>query len=98
MTNKIVTIEISFPVPVELPEGWEQLLDSAVNLVCKHYEQANPTRIMWPAGHGTKILWREPQEPDMDVSVYAIDVAEREGSKKELRRRGRWPTEKENGK
>ena len=75
---KINQIEIVFPVPVDFPEGFEQELSQLVDTVCKKYESENPDRLMWPAGHGSKLLWREPEEPDFDDSVYQIDVAERE--------------------
>ena len=87
--NKLQKIEIVFPVGVELPPGWERVLDALVDMVCEAYEQQNPTRVMWPAGQGSKPIWREPQEPDWDDSVYFIDVAEREAYPKELERR-RW--------
>jgi hypothetical protein len=84
--TKIHHIEINFPVPIEMPPGFEQALVGLVEIITKQYEKENPDRIMWPAGSGNKILWREPQEPDMDPDVYCIDVAEREKSEKEKRR------------
>ena len=78
MSNEIVRIEINFPVGVELPDGFERELDALVDKACKHYERAHPDRVMWPAGHGSKILWREPEEPDFDRSVYEVSVSERE--------------------
>lgn len=90
MANKIRRIEVSFPVEVELPLGWDRALDALVGMVCEAYEAANPTRVMWPAGHGSKIgnpMWQDP--PTFDDSIYAIDVAEREGSERELERRAR---------
>ena len=86
---KLRVIEIAFPVEVELPDGFESLLYAVVDLVCKKYEAANPLRVMWPAGYGHKPLWREPEEPDFDPSVYFIDVAEREASERELARRAK---------
>lgn len=87
-------IEISFPVDVDFPPGFEQALDALVGMVCKAYEAANPTRVMWPAGTGSKVHWSaadsaflgvkpeagapESGEPSFDDSVYAISVAERE--------------------
>lgn len=85
--SKVVKIEISFPVAVDLPPGWERALDGLVDMVCEKYEEEHPDRVMWPAGHGGKMLWREPEEPDVDMSVFAIDVAEREAYPKELERR-----------
>jgi len=78
IVNKIVKIEIDFPAPVEFPEGWERVLDELVYMICKQYEKDNTDRVMWPAGHGSKPLWDEPNEPEFDDSIYHIDVAERE--------------------
>jgi len=80
---KVQKIEIEFPFLVELPPGFEQVLGTLVNLVCKKYEAENPDRVMWPAGHGSKPIWREPEEPDFDDDIYHISVAEREAHKKE---------------
>lgn len=77
----IQKIEISFPVPIELPELFETQLVELIDKVCKKYVSEHPGRVMWPAGVGNKVLWRELQEPDFDDSVLAIDVAEREDYK-----------------
>lgn len=76
--SKIVKIEINFPVYVSLPVGFERILDSLISSVCEQYQMENPTRVMWPAGCGGKPIWQEPEEPDFDMSVYCIEVAERE--------------------
>ena len=55
-------------------------------MLCKAWEADNPGFIMWPAGHGSKVLWREPEEPDFDDSVLSIDVASREATEKEIER------------
>ncbi len=85
--SKLQKIEISFPVGIDLPPGWDRTLDALVGMICEQYEEDNPTRVMWPAGQGAKPLWREPQEPDWDTSVYYIEVAEREAYPKEIERR-----------
>jgi len=85
--SKIVKVEISFPVAVDLPAGWERALDGLVDMVCGKYEEEHPDRVMWPAGHGSRVLWREPEEPDFDDSVFEISVSEREAYPKELERR-----------
>lgn len=74
---KVRKIEIDFPFMVELPPGFSRALSEFVNLVCKRYEERHPDRAMWPAGHGSKPLWREPEEPGFDESIYHIDVAEK---------------------
>lgn len=92
--SEITKVEICFPIPVKLPEGWDRKLSELVDQVCLEYEIANPGRIMWPSGHGSKPLFsiadamflgQEPApaapqtgEPEWDDSVYQISVAERE--------------------
>lgn len=90
--SKIAAIEIAFPMPVELPPGFEQTLDSLIGMVCKLYEQQHPDRSMWAAGIGAKPIWREPEEPTFDTSVLHIDVAEREASEREIKRRAQSAT------
>lgn len=78
MSNKINVIEIVFPVPVELSNNFIRALASLLDGLCEEYKLANPTRTMWPAGFGSKPLWREPEEPDFEDSVFQISMAERE--------------------
>ena len=87
MPIKIQKIEIEFPFLVELPPRCTEFLATAVNLICKKYEAENPDRVMWPAGHGSKPIWREPEEPEFDDSIYHISVAEREAHPKERERK-----------
>jgi len=83
MTGKIRAIEISFPVGVDVNDKDLQALDRVVSRICKRYEEANPQRVMWPFGHGSKML-KDPlalsdDEPiPFDDSVYSVEVAERE--------------------
>lgn len=84
---KIQKIEVEFPFSVELLPGFTELLATTVSLICKKYEAENPDRVMWPAGHGSKPIWREPEEPEFDDSIYHISVAEREASPNERRKR-----------
>lgn len=81
--DKIRAIEITFPVAVELPDGFDRVLDSMVDMVCKQYEREHPTEVMWPAGYGSKMLSNPLAMGDdeplrFDDSVYAINVACRE--------------------
>ena len=78
-------IQVLFPVPVALPDRWQQRLDQLVGEVCAAYEAAHPDRIMWPAGVGQRITYmpmtrEEEQERglEFDETTFAIDVAERE--------------------
>jgi len=88
MSIKIRAIEIVFPVEVEMLPGMDQVFDRLIDMICTKYEHENPTRTMWPSTHGAKILWREPEEPDFDDSIYRIEVSERGALPKELKRRG----------
>lgn len=81
--KKISRIEISFQVEVALPDGFDRALEALVYMVCDQYQREHPTEVMWPAGHGSKMLSNpymlgddEPME--FDDSVYAIDVYCRE--------------------
>lgn len=82
---KLQSIEVTFPVPVELPDKWEQRLDQLVGEVCSLYEQQHPDRVMWPCGSGQKITYMPMTREDemtrgleFDDTTYAIDVHERE--------------------
>lgn len=93
---KVQRIEIDFPCMVELPEGFEQTLSSLVGMVCKAYEKENPTRVMWPSGHGFKPTYipmtraeEEERGMEFDETVYHIGVCEREAHEKEMVRRNR---------
>lgn len=75
---KVRKIEIEFPFKVELPPGFIRALSEFVNLICEKYQVENPDRVMWPAGQGSKPLWREPEEPEFDDDIFHIEIAERE--------------------
>ena len=92
--NKVQRVEISFAVPVSLPEGWDRVLSTLVGMVCDQYQRDNPERVMWPAGTGCKPMWSKADaaflgksagagapdngEPTWDESVFVIDCEERE--------------------
>lgn len=91
---KVTQIEIQFPCPVELPEGWERALDGLIDIVCKQYQREHPKEVMWPSGHGSKPTFSKADaaflgkpatpdapdtgEPTWDDSIYQISVACRE--------------------
>ena len=54
--GEIVCIEISFPVAVEVDRRHLQSLDEILTAICRDYEAKHPGRIMWPFGHGAKML------------------------------------------
>ena len=74
----IKSIEITFPVPVELPDGFEHVLSSLVSMICMKYERDNPERVMWAAGHGSRPIMRMGEFEGFEVDAYSIDCEERE--------------------
>ena len=92
--NKVQRVEISFGVPVTLPDGWERALDGLIGMVCDQYKREHPDRVMWPAGMGCKPRWSQADaaflgkptdaaapdtgEPTWDDSVFVIECEERE--------------------
>jgi len=80
MSDKTRTIEVYFPVDVELPDNFEQELSALIDVVCKKYEKENAGRVMWPASIGGKMLSNPFMSDDLefDMSCLCIEVAERE--------------------
>lgn len=78
----IQTITITFPTKVTTPAGFEQLLCAALEMVCKKWEQENPTMTMWVAGIGadhTHPGWADDGHPmQFDDSVLLIEVEAKE--------------------
>ena len=70
---KIRKIEIVFPVEIVMPKGFYRTLEALVDMACEKYESENPNRTMWPSGIGSKPIWREPEEPDFDDSIFQIE-------------------------
>jgi len=54
--SEIVCIEICFPVAVEVDRKHLQAIDEILTAICRDYEAKHPGRIMWPFGHGAKML------------------------------------------
>ncbi len=80
MTDKTKVIEITFPVEVEFPLGFERTLDALLGMICEQYQKENPDRVMWPAGMGGKPMGNImiSDNVDYDMSYLCIDIAERE--------------------
>lgn len=83
MAHKIVSIEINFPVEVEVKDHHLANLDQILVAIAADYEKENPGRIMWPFGRGAKMLIHpmmiEDDKPiPFDDSIYTIEMAERE--------------------
>ena len=92
MGNKVQRIEINFPATVEMPSGFEHIVMSYADAICSAWEAANKGKVMWAAGVGAKVIWKEPEEPDYDDSVFCIDCAMRDESPKEKDKRERLET------
>lgn len=80
----ISKIEIVFPVPVDIQEGWRQKLNSLVKEICDKYKQEHSGRVMWPFGTGYKPTYipmtaedEKHRGMEFDESVWQIEVAER---------------------
>lgn len=83
MPDKVIGIEISFPVAVELSRDDQTVLREVVRKICKRYEEENPERVMWLFGYGDKISYMPVMADDdrpmeFDSNILAIECAERE--------------------
>lgn len=74
----ITEINITFPVPVNLPDGFGCVLSSLVGMVCEKYERENPERIMWAASHGFKPIFKMGNIVEFQQHIYSIECEERE--------------------
>lgn len=83
--NIISKMEITFPTPVDLSSEIQRGMDDLLQPICDNHMQEHPDRVMWIFGHGSKPLWREPEEPEWDDEVYFIEIAERKAHPKELK-------------
>jgi hypothetical protein len=85
MSEDTSRIEITFPVPVELTNDDQRVIDAITAEICRRYERCHPGRVMWPAGVGSKITYMPMTKAEEDAGrhmefdnkVFAIDVAER---------------------
>ena len=80
---KITRIEAIFPVPVELNQEQQQALDKVLGEICAAYVKANPDRVMWVFGVGSKMLgnplmFSDDEPISFDDSVFHFEIAERE--------------------
>ena len=82
----IRAIEITFPAPVTMTVEHERMLVQLAGYICDEWCRANPGRVMWPAGQGSKILYMPMTQEEerlgfgmkFDDDVYAINCSERE--------------------
>jgi hypothetical protein len=72
----ISRIEVQFAVPVELTDREMQDIHRIVNNAARRSQ--TPELIHWAAGTGSKPIWRKPQEPEWDDSVFFIECCARE--------------------
>lgn len=85
MAEDTSRIEITFPVPVELTNDDQRVIDAIAAEVCDRWERAHPGRVMWPAGIGSKITYMPMtraeelagKHMEFDTGVLSIDCAER---------------------
>jgi len=79
------TIEISFPVDVEITDEEAQQLVKMASAICDRWKATHPGRTMWPFGIGCKPTYipmtREEEEAgrgiEFDESTFAIECYER---------------------
>lgn len=79
-------IEITFPVPVELTNDDQRILDAATAEICRRYERAHPGRVMWPFGIGSKVTYMPMTKAEEDAgrhmefdnTVFSVECSERE--------------------
>lgn len=74
--NTIRRIEVNFAVPTPITDDQMRAIHEIVGDMCDATETAE--MVHWPAGAGSKPLWREPLEPEWDDSVYCITTCARE--------------------
>jgi hypothetical protein len=79
---KIRRIEVQFGVPVELTSREMQDVNRIVNNAARRSQ--TPKLVHWAAGCGSKPLWREPEEPEWDDSIFFIECCARERFETEL--------------
>lgn len=83
---KIRTIEIVFPVAVDLENEDQRVIDEIISRVCRRYVAENPGRTMWLFGVGYKPTYipmtKEEEDAgrhmEFDETTFQIEVAERE--------------------
>jgi hypothetical protein len=78
-------MEITFPTPVDLSSEIQRGMEDLLQPICEKHMKEHPDRVMWVFGHGSKPLWREPEEPEWDDEIYFIEIAERKAHPKELK-------------
>lgn len=59
----VMLLEIAFPVDVEATTDDQVALAAIADAICKRYNEANPGRVMWPAGHGFAMRFSESDGP-----------------------------------
>jgi hypothetical protein len=78
------SIEITFPLPVNISQSQQRRLVDLISEICDCYEERHPGRVMWPFGIGSRITYMpmtqaEEQERGMefDNSCFSIECSER---------------------
>lgn len=79
MKQRITAIQVSFGAPVAMSRDQERRLHDLISEVCDGYEAEHPDRVMWLAGFGgLPMNIHDDNALDFDMSVLAMDCAERE--------------------
>jgi hypothetical protein len=73
---EVRAIEIQFARPVLITLSVQRILVDLVNEMARATE--TPEFIHWAAGSGSKPLWREPEEPEWDDTIFHIETFSRE--------------------
>jgi hypothetical protein len=77
--DKVKSIEVAFPFPVDIPSEAIDLMRRAIKMVC--YCNCPGGHVMWPAGEGAKPVYipltqeeEKRRGPELDDSIYYFEV------------------------
>lgn len=75
---EIRQIEVSFAIPVVVTQDQSRQLVKVIDDITKSPWNQPLAGVHWLSGMGSKPLWREPEEPDFDDSIYFLETCARE--------------------
>ncbi len=77
--DKVKSIEVAFPFPVDIPREARDMIWSALKLICTR--NCPEGHVMWPAGEGAKPVYipltqeeEKRRGPEFDDSIYYFEV------------------------
>lgn len=73
----VKSIEVAFAIPVNITRAQEKRLHELLDDIVSHPSNQLVDGVHWVSAHGGKILWREPEEPDIDMDILAIETSAR---------------------